>query len=90
MSDDPRKRGGIFAAHAELIGRVTLMWSDVHAQVGQLFEDCCASEERENDIGKLNRTAHNGNCFCLSVPLPCKIILTCASDLKKRWSRSTA
>jgi hypothetical protein len=31
--------------HAELIGRVTLMWSDVHAQVGQLFEDFCASAE---------------------------------------------
>jgi hypothetical protein len=47
MSDDPRKGGGIFAAHAELIGRVTLMWSDVHAQVGQLFEDFCSSEEAQ-------------------------------------------
>jgi hypothetical protein len=45
MSDDPRKGGGIFAAHAELIGRVTLMWSDVHAQVGHLFENFCASKE---------------------------------------------
>ena len=43
MSDDPRM--GVVAGHAELIGRVTLMWSDVHAQVGQLFEDFCASEE---------------------------------------------
>jgi hypothetical protein len=35
----------LIARHAELIGRVTLMWSDVHAQVGQLFEDFCASAE---------------------------------------------
>jgi hypothetical protein len=45
MSDDPRMGGGVVARHAALIGRVTLMWSDVHAQVGQLFEDFCASEE---------------------------------------------
>jgi hypothetical protein len=45
MSDDPRTGGGVVAPHAELIGRVTLMWSDVHAHVGQLFEDICASEE---------------------------------------------
>jgi hypothetical protein len=45
MGDDPRTGGGVVARHAELIGRVTLMWSDVHAKVGQLFEDFCASEE---------------------------------------------
>jgi hypothetical protein len=45
MSDDPITGGGVVARHAELIGRVTLMWSDVHAQVGQLFEDFCSSEE---------------------------------------------
>ena len=45
MRDDPRMGGGVVARHAALIGRVTLMWSDVHAQVGQLFEDFCASEE---------------------------------------------
>jgi hypothetical protein len=45
MSDDPRMDGGVVARHAALIGHVTLMWSDVHAQVGQLFEDFCASEE---------------------------------------------
>jgi hypothetical protein len=36
-----------------------------------------------------NRTAHNGNGFCLSVLLPSKFILTCASDLKRPWPRST-
>jgi hypothetical protein len=45
MSDDQTVAGGMVACHAELIGRVTLMWNDVHAQVGQLFEDFCASEE---------------------------------------------
>ncbi|MFZ2081576.1 MAG: hypothetical protein WAV38_33995 [Xanthobacteraceae bacterium] len=35
----------LVARHAELIGRVTLMWNDVHMQVGQLFEDFCASAE---------------------------------------------
>jgi hypothetical protein len=45
MSDDPRMGGGMVAGHAELIGRVTLTWSDVHAQLGQLFEDFCTSEE---------------------------------------------
>jgi hypothetical protein len=45
MSDDSRMSGGIVARHAELIGRVTLMWSDVHALAGQLFEDFCASEK---------------------------------------------
>jgi hypothetical protein len=41
-----KKRTGseLVARHAELVGRVTLMWSDVHAQVGQLFEDFCASK----------------------------------------------
>ena len=44
MTDD--KTGGeLVAQHAELIGRVTLMWSDIHAQAGQLFEDFCASAE---------------------------------------------
>ena len=47
MSDDPRMGGGVVARHAELIGYVTLMWSDVHAQVGQLFEDFCSSEEAQ-------------------------------------------
>ena len=42
---DEETSAGLVARHAELIGRVTLMWSDVHAQVGQLFEDFCASEE---------------------------------------------
>ena len=44
MTDDTTS-GELVARHAELIGRVTLMWSDIHAQVGQLFEDFCASEE---------------------------------------------
>jgi hypothetical protein len=35
----------LVSRHAELVGRVTLMWSDVHAQVGQLFEDFCASKK---------------------------------------------
>jgi len=44
MTDD-KTSGELIAGHAELIGRVTLMWSDVHAQIGQLFEDFCASPE---------------------------------------------
>jgi hypothetical protein len=44
MSDEGTD-AGLVARHAELIGRVTLMWSDVHAQVAQLFEDFCASAE---------------------------------------------
>lgn len=39
------KHEELVASHAELIGRVTLMWSDIHAQAGQLFEDFCASAE---------------------------------------------
>ena len=35
----------LVARHAELIGRVTLMWNDVHAQASQLFQDFCASAE---------------------------------------------
>ena len=44
MTDDTTS-GELVARHAELIGRVTLMWSDIHAQAGQLFEDFCASVE---------------------------------------------
>src|SRR6516165_415146 len=44
MTDDTTS-GELVAGHAELIGRVTLMWSDIHAQAGQLFEDFCASAE---------------------------------------------
>ena len=44
MTDD-KTGGGLVARHAELIGRVTLMWSDVHAQIGQLFDLFCASPE---------------------------------------------
>lgn len=41
-----RKSGSeLVSRHAELVGRVTLMWSDVHAQVGQLFEDFCSSKK---------------------------------------------
>jgi hypothetical protein len=42
---DEKTSSELVARHAELIGRVTLMWSDVHAEVGQLFEDFCASAE---------------------------------------------
>jgi hypothetical protein len=42
---DHKTSGELVARHAELIGRVTLMWSDVHALAGLLFEDFGASEE---------------------------------------------
>jgi hypothetical protein len=45
MGADEEAGAELVARHAELIGRVTLMWSDVHAQIGQLFEDFCASAE---------------------------------------------
>ena len=35
----------LVAQHAELIGRVALMWADVHRIMGQLFEDFSVSEE---------------------------------------------
>jgi hypothetical protein len=35
----------IISKHAELIGRVTLMWSDVHRQIGKLFEQFTESED---------------------------------------------
>jgi hypothetical protein len=35
----------LVAHHAELIGRVALVWNDVHRQVGQLFEDFCTVAE---------------------------------------------
>jgi hypothetical protein len=43
----PNDKSGeeLVASHAELIGRVTVVWNDVHRQVGQLFEDFCASAE---------------------------------------------
>jgi hypothetical protein len=44
MTDEPTG-SELVARHAELIGRVTLMWNDVHAQAGQLFQDFCASAE---------------------------------------------
>jgi hypothetical protein len=42
---DEKTGSELVARHAELIGRVTLMWNDVHAQAGQLFQDFCASAE---------------------------------------------
>jgi hypothetical protein len=52
MTDD-KTSGELVARHAELIGRVTLMWSDVHAQVGQLFEDFCASADARKQYRKI-------------------------------------
>ena len=46
MTDNGEKPGSeLISRHAELIGRVTLMWSDVHRMIGQLFEDFSVSEE---------------------------------------------
>lgn len=45
MTDDPKTGPELISRHAELIGRVALMWSDVHRKTGQLFEDFVASEE---------------------------------------------
>ena len=35
----------LFRKHAELVGRVTLMWSDIHRLLGRLFEAFSNSEE---------------------------------------------
>jgi hypothetical protein len=35
----------LIARHAELIGRVALLWSDVHQHIGQLFEQFTPSAE---------------------------------------------
>jgi hypothetical protein len=40
---DEETSAELVARHAESTGRVALMWSDVHAKVGLLFEDLCAS-----------------------------------------------
>jgi hypothetical protein len=45
MTDAPKTGGDLIARHAELIGRVTLMWSDVHQRIGQLFEQFAQSDE---------------------------------------------
>jgi hypothetical protein len=45
MMTDEATGSELVARHAELIGRVTLMWNDVHAQAGQLFQDFCSSAE---------------------------------------------
>ena len=71
MSDDPRMGGGVVARHAELIGYVTLMWSDVHAQVGQLFEDFCAGR------GILNKL------FCYPVRYPKLPVIDAGKGIKQ-------
>jgi hypothetical protein len=57
----------LVASYAELIGRVAVVWNDVHAQIGQLFEDFCASaEERkryweiQNDHAQRQRLRSEG------------------------------
>ena len=64
MTDDTTS-GELVARHAELIGRVTLMWSDIHAQAGQLFEDFCASAEaRKQYWGTQNDRKQRQTLLC--------------------------
>jgi hypothetical protein len=59
----------LVARHAELIGRVTLMWSDVHRRPLNYFRTFVRLRRHESDILKSKTTAHNGNYFYLSVRL---------------------
>jgi hypothetical protein len=40
----PKDEVDPIAAHAELIGRVTIAWNDLHRVIGQLFEEFSESE----------------------------------------------
>jgi hypothetical protein len=59
VNDIPKTGGELVARHAELIGRVTLMWSDVHRQIGQLFEQFVEpDEERKRAYWDMPSDAH--------------------------------
>ena len=55
----------LVASHAELIGRVAVVWNDVHVQAGQLFEAFCASaEERKQYWDIPNDHAQRRRLLC--------------------------